>query len=166
MQLSFEQSIERSDVIIIGTAQSVLNEFNGKLAWELSDVVYVTGDVSDDRAVVFTPSSGPACGYGFEPQREYLVFASMYDEGITTSLCDGNLLTSELTEPQILYLSQLQVSNAGFRDLDDVTADTGEGMCGKDELEINGCISLNLVIALILLVVAVPVGLVVIKKRF
>lgn len=165
---TFEESIGYSDVVIIGTAQSVINESDRNLTWEFSDVVYVKGEKQNDQLMISTPNNSAACGYNFESQKEYLIFISEHDENLTTGLCNGNLLTSELTENQIQILSDLQVSNVDFRtDAGEILEpgdSTGEHVCDDSEFEINGCVPSELVISGVLLIIAGISGFVIIRK--
>lgn len=89
------QSVDRAAAVFSATAtdvhvgESMLN--GGSLTATLrADHVY-KGE-PDAEFVVFTKAQGAACGYGFTEGSRYLVFATVQDSALATTLCSGNRL--------------------------------------------------------------------------
>lgn len=60
------------------------------------EVVQTWKAANAERVVVNTASDGAACGYGFEQDRSYLVYASAGDDGgLVTGLCSGTTLRED-----------------------------------------------------------------------
>lgn len=168
VQATFMQHAEYADAILVGTSDSFEGD-DMTHYWSFTDVVFVKGEPLDEivPTLIATPSAGSACGYGFEGGIEYVVFA-IYDEGrLHTSLCNGNLETSELSESQIKILSLLQTSSVDFEDGGAGMGDGGDLVstrtCGESEIELGGCIGMELIAALVI-VAAGAAGLVVWRR--
>jgi hypothetical protein len=95
-QVTSEEAANNSTLVFVGVVRDInkpLQIFGGSSA----DPVTVEFDVSEvhkgqvpARLSLTTALDGASCGYPFTEGGRYLVFASDYGSGMSTSLCAGN----------------------------------------------------------------------------
>lgn len=148
VEATFDQNIEHADAIFIGTAGSSDVDSTTRY-WDFDNVVFVKGGSQAAMPPTATPIAGSACGYGFEAGTEYVVFATIREREMSTSLCSGNMEASELSAPQIQTLSELQTSGlndgAGAGNEDDPAP-----ACAESEIKLGQCIRSELLAVLLL----------------
>jgi hypothetical protein len=104
-QVTSEEAADNATIVFVGVVRDVdvpLRIFGGSSA----DPVTVEFDVSEvhkgqvpARMSLTTALDGASCGYPFQEGGRYLVFASDYGSGMTTSLCAGNRDLATETDP-------------------------------------------------------------------
>ena len=108
-----EDAYVDADVVFSGQVLSMeLDDsgYNFEVSFETIDVW--KGDVLDE-IIILTATSSDACGYEFQVNNEYLIYAYSYNWGIWTNICTRtNLL--EYAQEDLDYLSQLITCDNGY----------------------------------------------------
>lgn len=140
MEIGPEEAVEQSDAIFEGRVVGV-SPAQGEIGPGDNEVVLRVvrawkGVPQDEEQVtVRTASNSAACGYNFEPDRSYLVYASESSDGsLRVSLCSRTQLIEQADE-------DLQVLGTGVTPVDATEPPEAPPAGGEVETKSNGCAS-------------------------
>ena len=98
-------SLLKSDAVFSGKVVKIEEEHPSYPLFSSIDPVWVTFDVdrvwkgpNDVSITIQTPQSSASCGYGFEENKAYLVYANRNGDVLDVSLCSRTNLVSEAAE--------------------------------------------------------------------
>ena len=113
-------SLQTSDAVFSGKAVKIEEKHSDDLAFSSMDPVLVTFDVdrvwkgeNESSITIQTRQSSASCGYSFEEDRHYLVYAQRNGEMLDVSLCSRTSLVSSAAED----ISELGIPNYDINDM-------------------------------------------------
>jgi hypothetical protein len=103
MPLPVQESFANTDVVFLGSVIGIKTvEFQTTVTFMVHKTYKGLGKKTD-QVVVNTGSDSAMCGYYFELNKSYLVYASKYDKTINVSLCSRtSLLTDAARDLKVL----------------------------------------------------------------
>jgi len=112
-----EEAYEEADVVLSGKVLNMdLDESGYYFEVSIQTIDVWKGDVLDE-IIILTETSSDACGYNFQINDEYLIYAYSYNSGIYTNICTRtNLL--EYADEDLDYLNQLSICDNGYIEID------------------------------------------------
>ena len=98
-----EDAYLEADVVFSGEGVNIVLDDSGYYYVVSFQLVHLwKGEVSND-VIIFTESEGSMCGYDFQINQEYLVYAYSYDWGVYTNNCTRtNVLENALEDLEFL----------------------------------------------------------------
>jgi len=112
-----EEAYEDADVVFSGQVTNIVVDGSGyyyEVTFQTIDVW--KGEIFDE-IIILTETSSDACGYNFQINNEYLIYAYSYNSGIYTNICTRtNLL--EYADEDLDYLNQLSICDNGYIEID------------------------------------------------
>jgi len=94
-----EQELQKSDAVFSGTVHTIDKTTNGYHI--LFDVSEIWKGISAASVEVATAQDSAACGFAFEKDKAYLVYAYESEDGLSTNICTRTALLSEATNDVI-----------------------------------------------------------------
>ena len=112
-----EEAYEEADVVLSGKVLNMdLDESGYYFEVSIQTIDVWKGDVLDE-IIILTETSSDACGYEFQINNEYLIYAYNYNGGVYTNICTRtNLL--EYADEDLDYLNQLSICDNGYIEID------------------------------------------------
>jgi len=112
-----EEAYEEADVVLSGKVINMnLDDSGYYFEVSIQTIDVWKGDVLDE-IIILTETSSDACGYNFQINNEYLIYAYSYNSGIYTNICTRtNLL--EYADEDLDYLNQLSICDNGYIEID------------------------------------------------
>lgn len=102
---SAKEEMERSSAVFAGKVIEITDENKNKQVMSSADPLAVLIEVEEawkginkTQVVVYTERSSASCGYGFELNQEYIVYADESDGKLKVSLCSRTAPLSEAEE--------------------------------------------------------------------
>ena len=113
-------SLQKSDAVFSGKAIGIEEKNQNDLAFSSMDPVLVTFDVdrvwkgeNGSPITIQTRQSSASCGYSFEENSHYLVYANRNGDVLDVSLCSRTSLVSSATED----IDKLGIPNYEIKDM-------------------------------------------------
>ena len=113
-------SLQKSDAVFSGKAVKIEEKHQNDLAFSSMDSVLVTFDVdrvwkgeNEASITIQTSPSSASCGYSFEENSHYLVYANRNGDMLDVSLCSRTNLVSSATED----IGDLGIPNYEIKDM-------------------------------------------------
>ena len=114
-----EEAYEEADVVLSGTVTSKVLDASGYyFEVSLQTIDVWKGDVLGE-IIVLTEANSAACGYEFQINNDYLIYAYSYSWGIYTNICTRtNLL--EYANEDLDYLNQVSICDDGYTEIEGI----------------------------------------------
>ena len=98
-------SLQQSDAVFSGKAIKIEEKHHSDLKFSSMNSILVTFEVdrvwkgeNESSIMIYTSQSSASCGYNFEENNHYLVYADRYEDVLDVSLCSRTSLISSATE--------------------------------------------------------------------
>jgi hypothetical protein len=112
-----EEAYGEADVILSGKVINIdLDDSGYYFEVSIQTIDVWKGDVLDE-IIILTETSSDACGFNFQINNEYLIYAYSYNWGIYTNICTRTNLLEYATE-DLDYLNQLSICDDGYIEID------------------------------------------------
>ena len=120
-----EEAYEEADVVLSGKVINIdLDDSGYYFEVSIQTIDVWKGDVLDE-IIILTETSSDACGFNFQINNEYLIYAYSYNSGIYTNICTRtNLL--EFTDEDLDYLNQLSICDDGYTEINNLCFHEGD----------------------------------------
>ena len=93
-----EEAYEEADVVLLGKVINIdLDDSGYYFEVSIQTIDVWKGDVLDE-VIILTETSSDACGYNFQINNEYLIYAYSYNSGIYTNICTRTNLLEYASE--------------------------------------------------------------------
>jgi len=113
-----EEAYEDADLVFSGLVTNIVLDASGYYYEVTFQIIDIWKGEYLEEITVLTELFSDTCGYPFQINNEYLVYAYTYSWGIYTNICTRtNLL--EYASEDLDYLNQLPICDNGYSEIDD-----------------------------------------------
>ena len=115
------EAYEDADVVLSGEVTNIVLDGNYYYAVTFQTIDIWKGEIGDE-VVILTEAYSDMCGYNFQINNEYLVYAYNYNSGIYTNICTRTQLLEYASE-DLEFLNSLKngdINQDGFINISDV----------------------------------------------
>ena len=99
-----EEAYEAADAVFSGQVTNIVEDGSGYYYEVSIQTIDVWKGEILDEIIVLTETYSDACGYNFQINNEYLVYAYIYGNGIYTNICTRTNLLEYASEDGFSYL--------------------------------------------------------------
>ena len=108
-----QEAYEDSDIVFSGELSNIILDDSGYYYEVTFQIIDIWKGDDFEEIIILTETSSDACGYDFQINQEYLVYAYYYNGGIYTNICTRtNLL--EYASEDLEYLENLNIDNNNY----------------------------------------------------
>jgi len=151
-----KEELERSSAVFSGKVVEIVDENKNKLIQSSADPIAVRFEVnetwkgqSQTQLLVYTERSSASCGYEFDLNKEYLVYASEVNGELKVSFCSRTkLLSTAITDIQELGKGEKPIKQVPVDSTNDEKQITPDNAANKNTIYI-----ISIILGLLLVVI-------------
>lgn len=96
--LSVQEEVETSALVILGTVREIKQSSNAGNKEVLVEVSRIFKGETKSQQIIVTYGDSAQCGFEFQKELDYLIYARDAGTGYTTGLCDRTTLASSVAD--------------------------------------------------------------------